>query len=84
MEKKKERDMGSIRGSGRSLRVGMATHCNILAWKIPQTEEPGQLQPTGSESIRYDLATEYTRVPLLYIRDGHSVVNQLYFNLNNK
>ena len=22
----------------------MATHSNILAWKIPQTEEPGTLQ----------------------------------------
>ena len=26
----------------------MATHPNILAWKIPWTEEPGRLQSTGS------------------------------------
>ena len=26
----------------------MATHSNILAWKIPQTDEPGGLQPMGS------------------------------------
>ena len=25
----------------------MATHSNILAWKIPWTEEPGQLQSMG-------------------------------------
>ena len=27
----------------------MATHSNIFAWKIPQTEEPGRLQATGSQ-----------------------------------
>ena len=26
----------------------MATHCSILAWRIPWTEEPGGLQSTGS------------------------------------
>ena len=26
------------------LEEGMATHSNILAWKIPWTEEPGGLQ----------------------------------------
>ena len=26
----------------------MATHSHILAWKIPRTEEPGQLQSMGS------------------------------------
>ena len=25
----------------------MATHCNILAWEIPWTEEPGRLQSMG-------------------------------------
>ena len=25
----------------------MATHCSILAWKIPWTEEPGGLQSMG-------------------------------------
>ena len=25
----------------------MATHCSILAWKIPWTEESGGLQPMG-------------------------------------
>ena len=28
----------------------MATHSSILAWKIPWTEEPGQLQSMGSQS----------------------------------
>ena len=25
----------------------MATHCSILAWRIPWTEEPGRLQSVG-------------------------------------
>ena len=28
----------------------MAIHSGILAWRIPQTEEPGGLQPKGSLS----------------------------------
>ena len=39
--------MGSIPGLGRSPGGGMATHSSILAWRIPQTEEPGGLQSTG-------------------------------------
>ena len=27
----------------------MATHSSILAWEIPQTEEPGGLQSMGSQ-----------------------------------
>ena len=37
----------------------MATHSSILAWKIPWTEESGGLQPTGSQRVRRDLATEH-------------------------
>ena len=32
----------------------MATCSSILAWKIPWTEDPGGLQSTGSQRIRYD------------------------------
>ena len=35
-------------------RLGMATHCNILAWSIPWTEEPGRLQSMGPQRIRPD------------------------------
>ena len=35
----------------------MATHSNILAWKIPWTEEPGRLQSMESQRVRYDWAT---------------------------
>ena len=36
-------DMDSIPGFKRSLEKGMAAHSNILAWRIPWTEEPGKL-----------------------------------------
>ena len=29
------------------LEKGMETHSNILAWRIPWTEEPGRLQSMG-------------------------------------
>ena len=32
------------------LEMGMATHSNILAWKIPWREEPGGLQSMGLQS----------------------------------
>ena len=38
----------------------MATHSNILVWKIPWTEEPGRPQSMGSQSIRQDWARTRT------------------------
>ena len=32
----------------------MATHCNILAWESPWTEEPGRLQSMGLQKIGHD------------------------------
>jgi len=48
------RDAGSIPGSGRSPGGGMATQSNILAWRIPWTEEPGWLRPIGSHRVGDD------------------------------
>ena len=31
------------------LEEGVATHSNILAWRIPMTEEPGRLQSRGAQ-----------------------------------
>ena len=39
------------------LEKGMATHCSILAWKIPWMEEPGGLQSIGSQRVGHDWAT---------------------------
>ena len=32
----------------------MATHSNILAWRIPWMEEPGGLQSMGSQRVGHD------------------------------
>ena len=32
----------------------IATYSSILTWRIPWTEEPGELQSMGSQRIRYD------------------------------
>ena len=37
-----------------SLEKGMATHSNILFWRSPWTEEPGQLPSMGSQRVRHD------------------------------
>ena len=36
------------------LEKGMAPHSSILAWRIPQTEEPGSLQFMGLQKIGHD------------------------------
>ena len=36
------------------LEKGMATHSHILAWRIPWTEEPGELQSVGSQRVGHD------------------------------
>ena len=36
------------------LEKGVATHSNILAWRISQTEEPGWLQSMGLQRVRHD------------------------------
>ena len=41
------RDPCSIMDQEDPLEEGMAIHSNILAWKIPWTEEPGRLQVHG-------------------------------------
>ena len=39
------------------LEKGMATHPNILAWRIPWIEEPGGLQFMQSQRVGHDLET---------------------------
>ena len=39
-------------GQDDPLEEEMATHFSILAWEIPWTEEPGELQSMGSQRVR--------------------------------
>ena len=36
------------------LEEGRATHSNILAWRLPWTEEPGGLQSMELQRVRHD------------------------------
>ena len=54
----------------------MASHSSILAWKIPWTEEPGELQPMGSQRVGHNWATGVLRFMGLQ-RVGHDWVTEL-------
>ena len=41
-------------GQEDSLEKGMVTHSSILVWRIPWTEEPGGLQPIGSQRVGHN------------------------------
>ena len=51
--------VGSL-GWENPLEKEMATHSNVLVWRIPWTEELGGLQSIGSERVGQDLATEHS------------------------
>ena len=49
------------------LEEGMATLSNVLAWRIPWTEEPGGLESTGLQRVGHngsDLAQTLTHIEL--------------------
>ena len=48
------RDLGLILGPKDPLEKEMATHCSILVWRIPWTEESGGLQSMGSQRVSHD------------------------------
>ena len=48
------RDEGLIPGSGRSPGIENGNPLSFLAWKITRTEEPGELQPVGSQRVRHN------------------------------
>ena len=42
----------------------MATHSNILAWRIPWTEEPEGLQSMGSQRTGHDWRRKWQPTPV--------------------
>ena len=40
------------------LEKGMETHSSIPAWRIPWTEEPGELQPMGLKRVIHNWVTD--------------------------
>ena len=47
-------------GQEDSLEEDMRTHSIILAWSIPQTEEPGGLQSIGPQRVGHDFTFTFT------------------------
>ena len=45
--------MAQSLGQEDPLEKDMETHSTILAWRIPRTEEPGELQSMGSQRVRF-------------------------------
>ena len=49
----------------------MAIHSSILAWKVPWMEEPGKLEPMGSQRVGHDWATSLSFfLSFMYITTG--------------
>ena len=46
----------------------MAPHSSILVWKIPQTEESGELQSMGSLRVGHDGATSLSLFTVIHWR----------------
>ena len=46
--------LGGSDGKESFCRAGRATHFNILAWRIPETEEPEGLQSIGLQRVGHD------------------------------
>ena len=53
------RDVGLISGLEDPLEEGIATHSSTLAWRIPWTEEPGELQSIGLQRVRLKQLSMY-------------------------
>ena len=51
------------------LEEGMATHCSILAWRVPMDRGACRLQSTGSQRVRYNRngLAHFTRAHKRYI-----------------
>ena len=73
-----------------ALEEGMAAHSSILAWRIPWTEEPGQLQWTRSQRVGHDWSDlaqhikSYENATVLHefdftMEDSFHSVNTYYF-----
>ena len=46
----------------------MATHSRILAWRIPQTEEPGRLESVGSQRVGHDqISLAHNQVSVVFL-----------------
>ena len=62
-----------------ALEKAMATHSNVLAWRIPGMEEPGGLPSMGSHKVRHDLSDLAAAAAMPFI--GYVTLGK-FFNLS--
>ena len=62
----------------------IATHSNILAWKIPWTEEPGRLQSFRSQRVGHDCATSLSLSALEVWKLAQPVTSKPTKNYNSQ
>ena len=65
IQKTQETQVPSL-GWEKSLEEGMATHSCILAWRIPQTEEPGGYSPWGRKESDKTETTKHKHTERIY------------------
>ena len=70
----------------RSLKLEMASHSSILAWRIPWTEEPSSLQSMGSQRVRHNWAHNththtHTQVTVILFLSKNKTLSTFYNNL---
>ena len=56
-----------------SLEEDIATHCGILAWRIPLTEEPDELQSIGSQTAGHDWSN-WARLHIYYLISKNGII----------
>ena len=62
-----------------ALEKDMATHSSVLAWRIPETEEPGGLPPMGPHRVRHDWCDlAAAAAPLLDLTNSQSGISHLW------
>ena len=72
-------DTGSNPGLGGSSEKEMATHCSILAWRVPWTEEPSGLQSMGhKESDTTEGLTLSVTESSAFMQYTGSVIKEIY------
>ena len=59
----------------------MATHSSILAWEIPQTEEPVRLQSMGSQKSWTQLQDGTTFVECLLSSTMLDILHLLFYSI---
>ena len=71
-----------------ALEKEMATHCSVLAWRIPGTAEPGGLPSLGSHRVGHDwsdlAAAAYTRITYFKLTKPLSLVLLPFYQCQNR